>query len=97
MITEKDLFRVGFKRFGDEENDPYYKVILEPKVFRLHDLSGMFKEDGKFIIHCIHNRDFTDIKEIEELFSVCKFEIEWSMMARYGSNIPLRTLNKTDS
>lgn len=27
MITEKELFEQGWKRFGDEENDPYYKVI----------------------------------------------------------------------
>ena len=89
MITEKELFGQGWKRFGDEENDPYYKVILEPKVFGLYDLSGNFTEDGNFKIYSIHNRVFTEINQIAELFLHCQFEINWDIMGRYGSDIPL--------
>lgn len=89
MITEKELFGQGWKRFGDEENDPYYKVILEPKVFGLHNLSGNFTEDGNFEIYSIHNRVFTEINQIADLFLHCQFEINWDIMGRYGSDVPL--------
>ena len=68
MITEKELFGQGWKRFGDDENDPYYKVILEPKVFGLYDLSGNFTEDGDEEIICI---------EIPTMYNTnidCRFE-----------------------
>lgn len=86
MITEKELFGQGWKRFGDHENDPYYKIILEPKVFGLYDLSGNFTDNGNFNIYSIHNRVFTEISQIAELFLINQFEINWDMMERYGSD-----------
>ena len=40
MITEQELFEIGFRRYGDEENDPYYKAVLKGDVFGIHFLSG---------------------------------------------------------
>jgi len=92
MIKEKELFDQGFKRFGDEENDPYYKIILKPKVFGLYDLSGNFTENGNFKIHSIHNRLFTEINQIAELLLVNQFVINWDAMNRYGSDDLLKVV-----
>ena len=50
---------------------------------------GKEGEDGNFKIYSIHNRVFTDINQIAELFLHCQFEINWDIMGRYGSDVPL--------
>lgn len=89
MITEVELFKQGWKRFGDEEKDPYYKIILKPVVFGLYELSANFTEDGSFQIYSINNRLFTKIDQLSELFLHCQFEINYDIMKRYGSDTPL--------
>ena len=58
-------------------------------MFGLYDLSGNFTEDSNFQIHSIHNRLFTEINQIAELFLINQFVINWDIMARYGSDVPL--------
>lgn len=96
MITETQLFSLGWKRFGDDENDLYYKIFLKRTVFGLDYLSGNFTENNDFIIYSMHNRVFTDISQIVELFFICRFEINWDLMNRYGSNVPLNSKIFTD-
>lgn len=94
-ITESELFNIGWKRFGDEELDPYYKIYLKPFVFGLDSLSGNFDKNGNFIIFSIQDRIFTYINEIIEIFTCNKFVIDIDTMQRYGSNKPLGYINVT--
>ena len=45
-MTHEDLIEVGFKLFGVEEDDPYYKLIYEPPFnFNISDLAGQLTDD----------------------------------------------------
>lgn len=89
MILETELFEIGFRRFGDEENDPYYKVILDSSVFGLSDLAGNLDQDGNFQIYSMYNRNFNKISEIKQIIEVNKLVINWDIMNRYGSCFPI--------
>lgn len=91
MITEKELFDQGWRRYGDEDNDPYYRLILEPKVFGLSDLNGNLNQNGIFTIYSMNNRKFSKISEIENIIKINKFIINWDIVKRYGSDV---TINK---
>jgi len=85
MITEKELFEIGFRRIGDEDNDPFYQVFLDQSVLNIFDISGNFDRNGGFQIYSIKNRTFNEISEIQEIFSACRFQVNWKIMNKYGS------------
>lgn len=89
MITEQELFEIGFRRYGDEENDPYYKCVLKGDVFGIHFLSGNLNSNGIFEIYSMHNRKFSKISEIDDIFRINRFVIDWDVVNRYGSAVPL--------
>ena len=89
MILETELFEIGFRRFGDEENDPYYKVILDRSVFGLSDLAGNLDQNGNFEIYSMHNRKFNKILEIKQIIEINKLVVNWDIMNIYGSCVPL--------
>jgi len=88
MITEQQILDLGFRIFGIEEEDPYYKIVFENNILGKHDLSGNFNENG-FEIYSM-NKTYTDINEIILLFMVCDFKINYSITNRYGSDEPIR-------
>ena len=89
MIREQEILDLGFRIFGIEEDDPYYKLILKPGGnFGKIDLSGNFNNKG-FQIYSM-NKTFTDIDELKLLFMVCEFEINREMTNEYGSDEPIR-------
>lgn len=90
MITEKELFDQGWRRYGDDDNDPYYKLLLEPKVFSLHSLSGILNSNGVFTIYNMNLRKFYKISELEDVMKVNKFVIDWKTVNRYGSKTELK-------
>lgn len=81
---QEKLFKLGWRVYGLEENDPFFRIILDGSVFGLHTLSGNFTEDECFEIFSIHNRKFTDTKEIDELFTACRFKPKWDTVSRNG-------------
>lgn len=89
MITEQELFNLGWRRFDDHRHDPHYDIQLFPKTFGLTRLSGRLKSNGTFDIFGIQDRNFKTIIEIEELFQVNCFKIDWDLVNRYGTNISL--------
>jgi hypothetical protein len=89
MITEKELFDIGFRRFGDEEDDPYYKMILEGDVFNITEINGNFDSVGGFMIYSIRDRSFGSVDEIKQIMDICRFKVNWDIMNRYGSSTPL--------
>jgi len=89
MITEQEVLDLGFRIFGIENNDPYYKLILKPGGnFGIGDLSGNFNDKGFEIFSM--NKIFTDINELKILFMVCDFEINREITNKYGSDEPIR-------
>ena len=82
---QKQLFDLGWRRYGQGEGDPYYKVILDASVFGIRDLNGDFNTKGEFEIYSMFNRSFESIKGIEEIFKVNRFKVEWGITSRYGS------------
>jgi hypothetical protein len=89
MITEKQLFEIGFRRYGDEEKDPFYKIVLIGDVFDITQIAGNFNNVGNFIIYSIKDREFKNINEIKEIMNVCRFKVNWNIVNRYGSSTPL--------
>lgn len=88
MITEKELFSQGWRRFGDNENDPYYQLILDRSVFGLAELSGNFvngQPNDSFCIYSMRDRIFNNIEEIKLLIEVNRFIVDLELANKYGS------------
>lgn len=81
MISEQQLFDQGWRRYGDNEDDPYYRLILDGSVFGLYALSGNFKGDS-FEIYSMHNRIFNDIKEIDDIININGFKINCGIVKK---------------
>jgi len=88
MITEGNLFNLGFKRFGDSEDDPYYKIILNPNNFNLHEISGMLTE-GTFTWYSNIMNTYDKFSTLKEIFEINEFTPK-EIMQKYGSNKPLK-------
>ena len=86
LISEKELFNQGWRRYGDEENDLYYKLILDGSVFGLYDLSGNYKENGMFWIYAISKSEYDNITQLKELIEIMGLKINWDIVNRYGSS-----------
>jgi hypothetical protein len=44
-MTHEDLLEIGFKLYGVEENDPYYRITFRsPFKFNISHLSGVLDE-----------------------------------------------------
>lgn len=83
-LFQKQLFHRGWRVYGLEDDDPFFRVVLDNSVFGLHYLSGNFTNDGCFEIYSIPNRKFTDIKELDKLFTTCRFRPKWDTISRNG-------------
>lgn len=94
MITEQQLFDIGFRRFGDEENDPYYKVIFSNRIFDVFQLSGNFLSylqgnesiEGFVLFDMGFDRVFTSIDEIKQIIEINGFIINHDLTNKYGSS-----------
>lgn len=50
-MKHKDLIELGFRLYGVEENDPYYKLIYrQPFKFGINSLSGVL-DNGRFWLY----------------------------------------------
>jgi hypothetical protein len=88
MIKEQEILDFGFRIFGIEEDDPYYKLVLKNRFMGRDDIVGNFNENG-FEIYSM-NKIFSDINELKILFLVCDLVINRDITNRYGSDEPIR-------
>jgi len=95
MITEQDVLNLGFRIFGLEEDDPYYKVLFLSRVLGKGELVGNFNKEGEFEIYSM-NKNFSDIDEIVILFIVCGFKIDSEITNKYGSDKPIQNQEYKD-
>lgn len=73
-ITEKKILDLGFKLYGVEENDPYYKITFKPPFkFGITSLSGIL-EDGKFWLYADDIR-YTQMSELKKTIEVVGGEV----------------------
>lgn len=73
-ITEKKILDLGFKLYGVEENDPYYKIMFRsPFKFGISSLSGVL-QDGEFWLYGNDVR-YTQISELKKIIDVVGSEI----------------------
>ena len=89
MITEEELFEIGFRRYGDDEDDPFYKIVLKGDVFGIPHLSGNLDNNGLFEIYSMHNRQFSEMSELNDVMKINRFNVDWDIVNRYGSSVPL--------
>ena len=88
MIKEQEILDLGFRIFGIEEDDPYYKLVLKNRFMGRDEIVGNLDENG-FEIYSM-NKTFTDINELKILFLVCDLVINRDITNRYGSDEPIR-------
>jgi len=89
MITEQEILDLGFRIFGLEDEDPYYKIIFKNTNLGTQILSGMFNDNNEFELYSM-TRSFNDINELKLLFMVCGFIIDSEITNKYGSDEPIR-------
>lgn len=68
-MTHEDLLEIGFKLYGVEENDPFYKITFRsPFKFDISHLSGVLDE-GRFWLYGndVRYTDKTELKKIIEI------------------------------
>ena len=76
-MTHEDLLEIGFKLYGETENDPYYKLIYRPPFnFGITSLSGVFLglNNTEFYLYN-NNTRYTDKKELKTLVNILGNEI----------------------
>jgi len=73
-MTHEDLLEIGFKLYGVEENDPYYKIIFRsPFKFNISHLSGVL-DDGRFWLY-ENNVRYTEKNKLKKILDIVGGEI----------------------
>lgn len=73
-MTHEDLLEIGFRLFGVEENDPYYKITFRsPFKFNISHLSGVL-DDGCFWLYG-NNVRYTDKNELKKIIDIVGSEV----------------------
>ena len=69
MITEEELDKIGFLKYGEEEDDVYFKIVfMTDTKFGITSLAGSLDE-GSFYLYD-DKRYYHDIEDLEKLLSV---------------------------
>lgn len=73
-MTHEDLLEVGFKLYGTEENDPFYRITFRsPFKFGISSLSGVL-DDGRFWLYGNDAR-YTDKVELKKIIDIVGSEV----------------------
>lgn len=73
-MTHEDLLEIGFKIYGVEENDPFYRITFRsPFKFGISSLSGVL-DDGSF---CLYGNDvrYIDKNELKKIIDIVGSEV----------------------
>ena len=73
-MTHEDLLEIGFKLYGVEEDDPYYRITFRiPLKFGISYLSGVLDE-GCFWLYGNDVR-YTDKNELKKIIDIVGSEV----------------------
>lgn len=77
-MTHEELINLGFKLYGVEENDPFYRVTFKaPFKFNISHLSGVLN-DGEFLLYDNHTK-YTISSELENVIKVVGSELYYKI------------------
>lgn len=69
MITEKELDRIGFLKYGEEDDDIYYKIVFTGGIkFGISSLAG-YLNNGEFYLYD-NKKYYYQIDDLEGLFNI---------------------------
>ena len=80
MITEQQLFDLGFIRLGDDEEDPYYYIVFKEPLNGNRNFSGNLDERG-FELYAVP-KIFTAPEQITRFMEACGLEVDAELTAR---------------
>jgi hypothetical protein len=73
-MTHDDLIDLGFKLYGVEEDDPFYKIIFKyPFKFGIQSLSGALEDDHFWLYG--NDVKYSDKNELKKVIDVVGSEI----------------------
>ena len=81
-MTHEDLLEIGFKLYGVEENDTYYRITFRsPFKFNISSLSGVL-EDGRFWLYGndVRYTDKVELKKIIEIVGSEVYNVDYRLM-----------------
>lgn len=79
QVTHEALISRGFKRYGDDEDDPYYRLTISPDYHSIVKTyySGAFQSDGYFELYGFGKVGLDRIDQIVEgIEKMCDNKIE---------------------
>lgn len=77
-MTHEELLNLGFKLYGVEENDPFYRVTFKaPFKFNITHLSGVLN-DGEFLLYDNYTK-YTVSSELENVIKVVGSELYYKI------------------
>lgn len=88
-IPESKLFEIGWRRFGDHEDDPFYRFHSSTTVLNTSVISGNYTDTGEFEIYGVPVL-FHSIVGLSAWIETVGFVSDKSIIDRYGSSDPLR-------
>jgi hypothetical protein len=74
-MKHEDLLEIGFNVFGEDESDPFYKIVFRPPFnFGITDLSGVL--EGETFQLWANNKTYTNKEELKQVIDIIGSEIK---------------------
>jgi hypothetical protein len=85
-IKEQELFRMGWVRFGDDEDDPFYRFHSNVSVLGTQQLSGNYTKGGGFEIYGVP-QVFASIENLKKWVAIVGFMLNVGLTERLKAEL----------